>query len=750
MTAGLLTGDRERRLQVRLRLRSDLVIVPHKYEGKTYYVVKDPVSLRYYRFKDREHFMLRLMDGRHTLDDTRKAFDKEYRPDRLELEDLEGFAQQLLTTGLADNDSPAAGRQLYEQRCKKRRQQWLAVLTNILYIKLPLFDPDRLLTRMLPWFRWVFTAWNVLFSIGLGLAAVLLVLTHFDTFLSRLPSAEEFFSLNTVLSMWVALGIVKVIHEFGHGLSCKAFGGEVHEMGALFLCLSPALYCNVSDAWTLPSKWQRMVVSFAGIYVELIIAALATFVWWNTPGQPFINHMSLMLMIICSVNTVVFNGNPLMRFDGYYVLADWLEVPNLSEKANRYLKNLFLGAGLGVEVPPQPVMELRRRVLFVSYAFLSWAYRWVVTFVILYFLTMFLKPYKLGALGGLLAAGALASMLGWPLYRLIDYLRKRGRLPDMKPRRVQTTLAIIAILVLLFLFFPVPWASQVRETGLVQVQPQAVERVFVPPAGGNLESLAVRNGQPVREGEILARFRNVDLENKLGEARSQVESLSVRIDALQEQLQKTTDAAQRGQVARELARAEGERAEHAEAVRDREEQLRDLELRAPRSGLVLGLPTVDEIGKHFQLDPDRPFCRIGDPAQLRVLMPVSPADYRLLHNDLAATQSAGENLRVTICVQGRGTRTWQGQVSHLPEADARDVPPALSSRYGGPVAIQNDPARPDVFVPVSQYYLVGIDVVDPDAALCPGTLAQVKVHCRWQPCAWWVWRAIASTFDIGL
>ena len=197
------------------------------------------------------------------------------------------------------------------------------------------------------------------------LGAVVLVATHFETFRAKLPNYHEFFSFKTVVYLWAALAVVKVIHEFGHGLSCKRFGGEVHEMGALFLCLSPALYCNVSDAWTLPNKWHRIIISGAGIYVELIIAAIATFVWWNTPSQPFVNNLALSLMVVCSVSTVVFNANPLMRYDGYYVLADWLEIPNLREKSNRYLTNLFLEHCLGIEVQPEAYMELWRRILFV-------------------------------------------------------------------------------------------------------------------------------------------------------------------------------------------------------------------------------------------------------------------------------------------------------------------------------------------------------------------------------------------------
>src|SRR5438270_10961460 len=166
-------SDLERRKQVKIRLRCDLDIAPQKYEGRTFFVVKDPVSLRYYRFKDQEHFLLEYMDGRHTLDDAQKAFEKRFRPDRLTLEDLEHFGQQLLTAGLAQNESPQAGKQLFDRRKKRLRSEWMQTLTNILYIKIPVFDPDKLLRRMVPWTGWMFTTWFVLLSLGVMLGAVL-------------------------------------------------------------------------------------------------------------------------------------------------------------------------------------------------------------------------------------------------------------------------------------------------------------------------------------------------------------------------------------------------------------------------------------------------------------------------------------------------------------------------------------------------------------------------------------------------
>src|SRR5712691_119809 len=142
-------SDLERRKQVKLRLRGDLSIAPQKYEGRTYYVVKDPVSLRYYRFKEQENFLIEYMDGTHTLDEAQKEFEKRFRPERLTLEDLEGFAQQLLSAGLAQNESPQAGKQLFDRRKKRRRSEIMQALTNILYIKIPIYDPDRLLGYML-------------------------------------------------------------------------------------------------------------------------------------------------------------------------------------------------------------------------------------------------------------------------------------------------------------------------------------------------------------------------------------------------------------------------------------------------------------------------------------------------------------------------------------------------------------------------------------------------------------------------
>ena len=169
-------------------------------------------------------------------------------------------------------------------------------------------------------------------------------------------------------------------------------------------------------------------------------------------------------------------------------------------------------------------------------------------------------------------------------------------------------------------------------------------------------------------------------------------------------------------------------------------------LLAPRAGIVLGAPKKDEVNKEWLRDQSLPFCEIGDPTKLLVLVPVSPHDYQVLRSDLEAE---GE-LQVSIRIPGRRSEVIMGKVTRLPASDAKDVPVGLTHRGGGPLAVKPATADPNVNVPQSQQYLIQVELPQPDDAIVPGTLVSVKIHCRWRTCAWWVWHAISSAFDIGL
>ena len=745
-----LNNPAERRKQVRLKVRPDLQTYEQKYEGKTFHVVKDPVCLRYYRFNKQEYFVFSLFDGEHTMEQAREAFEEEFKPHRLEHQDLESFARQLVTAGLVQHEQAGAGKHLFTRRAKQRRMKKLAAVSNILYMKIPIFDPDRILNKMYKYLWWIFTTPFLIASVLFMIAAIVHVTLHFETFYAKLPAYQEFFTWNSVLYMWISLGIVKVIHEFGHGLSCKAFNGECHEMGVLLMCLSPALYCNVTDAWTLADKWKRIIISFAGIYVELVIAAAATFVWWYTPAYPVVNNIALAVMVLCSVSTVMFNANPLMRFDGYYILADWMEIPNLREKANRYLNNLFLDKCLGIEVPPENYMAPGRKFLFVIYAIASWVYRWVVMFGILWFLSDFLGP-KLKILSQMLAVMSLASLFVWPAYRVIKNISQRGRLPDMKSTRVYVTIFVFGALIAGFFLLPLP-VSRVHETGLIGHQPSSAEAILLlePARMVQLEP-AGRPGGMVRKGEVLAKFTSEHLDVELAKA----------INGRQEQQRSVADLQRivnenRSKIDKdELEGYEMRTREAEQKVLSADADVRFLlgrkaqlsEIRAPRDGVVTTAPKRDEVGKLFDkgATESQPIFVVGDPLKLVIRIPISPQQYRTLKEDLPAR---GE-LDVTIFVKGRTDREFHGRLKSLPGQNASNVPLQLTQRGGGPLAVKPS-EDPNQLIPLAQTYLLEVEIDDPDAAIKPGQLAVVKVHAKWRSGAWWVGQTLANALDLGL
>ena len=221
---------------------------------------------------------------------------------------------------------------------------------------------------------------------------------QFHVFTSRLPAFHEFFNFENALLLSLTLGVTKVLHEFGHGLTCKHFGGECHEMGVMVLVLTPCLYCNVSDSWLLPNKWARAAIGAGGMYVELVLASVATWIWWySEPG--LLNHLCLNAMFVCSVSTLIFNANPLLRYDGYYILSDITEIPNLRQKSTSVLSRKMGEWFLGLEQPDDPFLPERNQIFFALYSVAASIYQWVVVYSILFFLYHVFKPYGLEKIG---------------------------------------------------------------------------------------------------------------------------------------------------------------------------------------------------------------------------------------------------------------------------------------------------------------------------------------------------------------
>ena len=708
---------------LKVKLRPDLVVQPQFYEGMTHYVIKDPLALKYFRFKIEEYFLLQQFDGKQNLQDVKKAFERKYRPQTISIDDLTRFVAQLHEAGIILIDSAEQAKVLIRRRRKNRWRKFWGFMANILFIKIPIIDPERLLTGMYPYFRWIFTTYFVTASVGLMLAAVTLVVSQWDLFYSRLPDFQSFFNWWTILSFWISLAVVKIIHEFGHGLTAKHFGGEVHEMGMLFLVLTPALYCDVTDSWLLPNKWHRIWISAAGIYVELFLASIATFVWfYSEPG--LLNSLSMATMFICSINTVLFNANPLLRYDGYYVMADWLEIPNLRIKSSQFFAYLIQEKVLGLEIPVQNYLPKSRRYLFVIYAIASYLYRWVVTFSIIYFLSQVLKPYKLQSVSYMLAIGALVPLLGMPVYQIGKFLRTPGRLRKVKKARAAGFAVAAVAIVAGILLIPTP----LRIQGTLVLTAAKPEEIYAE-VEGRLVEIKVRDGEWVKKDTVLATLINYEKQKELLQ-----KTADYNVNFAKSQWFNTSPEREH----RAMARQHLQMAEELEPMLAKiNEQIGKLTLIAGRDGQAMGVPHPETVGQW--LKPGKPFCEVGDPHHLEAHLIIDQSDIDLI----------GVGRRAWVKVYGRSETTYRSEVAEIAQKNRDEIPPELSNVAGGDIAGKADP-KTGAIKPQTAVYEVIIPIANPGLSLQPGLRGFAKIDGGTHTLGWWLWRLITKTFHFTI
>jgi len=352
------------------KLRDDVVISPREGAGETAYVVNDPRSRRFFRLGEAEVFLARQLDGATPLEVVRKRAEEQFQTS-LSDETLRRFVDSLKGLGLLEQ--PADAVQVPQPRPSRIRG-------NLFYLRWKAFDPDRLLGALYKKLRFFFTPAFVVLSAILFLLALGVAVVDWNMLGQRIPHLMRFDAF--VLAWGVLIGVL-VLHEFAHGLTCKHFGGQVHEMGFMLIFFQPAMYCNVSDAWMFPKKSQRLWVTFAGAWFEMFLWSVATLVWRLTDPATVLNFVSLMVMLTSGIKTI-FNLNPLIKLDGYYLLSDWLDVPNLNWRSWGYVRHrikCFLGLAESADGPKATPRE--RRIYWIygtlSMGFVFLLMGWILT-----------------------------------------------------------------------------------------------------------------------------------------------------------------------------------------------------------------------------------------------------------------------------------------------------------------------------------------------------------------------------------
>jgi putative peptide zinc metalloprotease protein len=689
--ADSLVSSSSRKLPI--RKRPDLKARKQRYQGRIYWVVKDPVGLQYYRFEEEEYAILQMLDGHSSLDEIAQRFERDFPPQTIRTEELQQFIGMLHRSGLVITDAAGQGQQLVKRRGEKKKQELMQAATNVLSMRFKGIDPERFFNFIYPYIRWFFSVPAMVCCITLGLLALSLIIVQFDVFHSRLPDFHYFFRAQNWMWLALTLCVTKILHEFGHGLSCKHFGGECHEIGIMMLVLTPCLYCNVSDSWMLPNRWHRAAIGAAGMYVELVLASIACFIWWFTVPGP-LNYICLNVMFVSSVSTVMFNANPLLRYDGYYILSDVLEIPNLRQKASTILNRKLGKWCLGLEEPEDPFLPQRRQWLFATYTVASAIYRWVVTFSILYFLNRVFEPYGLKVLGQAIALGSLYGLLIQPLWNMYKFFSVPGRLGKVKSLRIYATLAVIFSAIAGILFVPLP--SHVYCP--VEVQARGAKSVYVW-QDGILEKTFIQPGDQVKEGQLLAQLKNVDVE-------FDIEKLTGQRNVFQAQLQglnlvSLTDR----NASSEIEPTEKSLASMTQQLSQREDDRKALRLVAPCSGTVLPAPLVEKhedesvhlptwhgsplepenIGAH--LVKGTKLCQVGDPHSLEARLYIDQGDIEFV--------APGQ--KVEVMLTQTAEYSYVSTIEHVSPQSEKTAPTHLSSLHGGDLPSKADPtgaARP--------------------------------------------------------
>jgi len=731
-----------------LRKRPDLVAQRQRYEGETYWVIKDPVGLNYFRFREEEFFLLNQLDGTSSLDEIKDRFEAEFPPQKITLEELQQFLGMLHRSGLVVADVPEQGYHLLKRRRERRKKELIQAFSNILAVRFKGIDPERLLNALYPYVRWVFHPVTFILCAILWISALLLVLVEFNVFLSRLPTFHQFFTPTNALWLAAVLAVTKIIHEFGHGLSCKHFGGECHEMGVMFLVLTPCLYCNVSDSWMLPSRWHRAAIGAAGIFVELTLASLATFIWWFTePG--LVNHLALNVMFICSVSTIMFNGNPLLRYDGYYVLSDLLEIPNLRQKATQILSRKAAHWFLGLEPQDDPFLPQRNHALFMTYSIAAVIYRWVVVISILLFLNRLFKPYRLEIIGQAIALASLYGLLIQPLYQFFKFLRVPGRWSQVKKPRLYMSLAGLGMILAFIFFVPLPYHVMCT----CEVQPCDGVPVYVE-VPGRIDEVLVRPGDRVKAGQELARLSDSDLDYQIARLQAMASQYEVRLKSLERRRFDDPAAAAEIPTLREAYQTAQEQL--AERQRDRER----LVLRAAADGTVYPPPwkarreTPETTLAEWSATPLEPrnvgaflrtgdlFCLIGDPQRMEAVLVVDQADVDFVRSGLS----------VRIKLDELPSRTFRGEIAEVAKRQAEAASIRLSGKAGGELATKTDPET-GLEKPISISYQARVPLEDDSGLLFPGLRGRAKIRtdpANWLTIAQRFWRIVTRTFNFRL
>ena len=482
----------------RVRMRPCVDLFAQTFRGRRWYVVRDSLSGKFFRIRPVAYEFICELERCATVGDAwqrRMEIDPENFPGQGEVVRL---LSSLYRAGLLSSDEEGDVEPLAEAFAEEKRVEARQRWSSILFFKLPLWNPDPFLRRTLPWVRGIFSYWGLLVWLLLLIWGATEVANHWKAFTAETSGILGFGNLPWML---ITLALIKVLHEAGHGYLCRKYGGEVPETGIMLLLFNPLPYVDASSSSALRSRWKRMAVGGAGMYVELAVAAVAAIVWANS-GEGAVHRVAHNAVVAASVVTVLFNANPLLRFDGYHILSDWLELPNLQRNSSKMALYLLEHHGFGLRNAVNPAEGRREATWFTTFFFSSVIYRTLILIGILLVISVHYLVF-----GVLLALVFGFIWLVMPVVKAVTYLWSSPRLDSCRRRAVGVSVAVLAVLLGFFALVPMP--NHFRSDAVVKAE--NFSRVYTG-TNGHLVKILAPSGQMVTKGTPLLQLANRELD----------------------------------------------------------------------------------------------------------------------------------------------------------------------------------------------------------------------------------------------
>ena len=690
--------------QARLRLKDSLRFTMRQAGGAVTYLVEDEVTGRFFRVGLAQYTFMSMLDGKRTVSTALMKTATLLREHAIDEREAASLCKWAIESGLVESETGNSAARRHEQQELQQKQKMISYL-NPMMIRMPLFNPDSIVTTISRFLGFLISPLGAIIWLAVVIFGAFKLLANWDAFFfNRVNSfgAEDF--------IWIAVTwvVLKLIHELAHSLVCKKFGGRVSSCGMLLLLLIPMPYVDVTSSWRFDNKWKRILTSAAGMLSEIFIAAIACYVWASSEPGPLQYHAGNVI-IAASLHTLLFNINPLMRFDGYYMLADWLEIPNLSPSGRQWLKGIFSWIYFGKK--PQVLKETAYRGL---------AVRIYGVLAMLWFFSIAIG-LSLAASGLIEGFGLIVALIGcvmWagiPAFKLCKYFIFGTE--TEKPNRAWFVMAMLLTVCLVGGFlYACPSPSVVSAPVVIEYELLSVVRSN---GAGFAKVIHVSDGQMVEKGDLLVTLENPELHQELNSLLVDIDISKLRTNSLFTQ-EKISEVQLEKEALASLLKRKTEL----------ERRIADLIIVAPQSGQVLARDLHISTGKHFT--PGTEILSIGQPGEIQAVALTRQTDIDWV--------TANPDAEVDLLIWGRHKDSLIPGKITLVNPRARDDLPheAFSASVGGPLAVvprtqvegDNDTEEQDMML-TQPRVPVEIALTEFDrASLLPGQTGQLIVRAR--------------------